>query len=445
MSDNTIIIPVLGAQYLANPKEKTASLTKAERDARTIALLEEVKETGGMVMLIPEPTNRHNPDAVLARHKGVSVGYVGDDYLETVQRLVKGNGGRPLLARVREVNVYEHGYLYVELADAAEVARGSVLHEVDWSAWMVDVPLLPFTEEQLCQTEAQMMLEITPFCHESLEQLSFNIELWMKGSTNDLSYEAREQRSRYIELLETASDADVRLLAENVKHQRNAICGVRMMTERTEVWWQKLLHSCDMQDLWQRWQLRCEHRYWDNLRMIDNMLRQLPGEAYEDIGDLGKFLSRLYYMKVPVVAYYSILTLMLIRQLTCRELGIANMPLTEGDYLSDDVIQDMEQIPVTIGQVLRFGHTQCEMSGQRATVQLLAYWLRDEYNNSHCKAADALTQRDEDIRELTGAVKEQTKTLTAIASKPTTIGQLNMGNGKQELPPNTNIPLIEEQ
>ena len=76
----TTIIPILGAQYCANPKDVTASLTEAERDERTISLLTKVQTMGGMVMLIPEPSNRHNPNAVLARHRGVSVGYVGDDY-----------------------------------------------------------------------------------------------------------------------------------------------------------------------------------------------------------------------------------------------------------------------------------------------------------------------------------------------------------------------------
>ena len=41
--------------------------------------------------------------------------------------------------------------------------------------------------------------------------------------------------------------------------------------------------------------------------------------------------------------------------------------------------------------------------------------------------------------------KQTAEAMKAIASKPTSIGQLNMGNGKQELPPSTNIPLIPEQ
>ncbi len=44
MPTTTTIIPILGAQYLANPKDATASLTEAEKGARTIALLQKVKD-----------------------------------------------------------------------------------------------------------------------------------------------------------------------------------------------------------------------------------------------------------------------------------------------------------------------------------------------------------------------------------------------------------------
>lgn len=44
----------------------------------------------------------------------------------------------------------------------------------------------------------------------------------------------------------------------------------------------------------------------------------------------------------------------------------------------------------------------------------------------------------EDKRKTAEAMKE-------LAARPTSIGQLNMGNGEQTLPPSTNIPLIAEQ
>ena len=39
MSTMTTIIPILGAQYLANPRDVAASLTEVEKETRTISLL----------------------------------------------------------------------------------------------------------------------------------------------------------------------------------------------------------------------------------------------------------------------------------------------------------------------------------------------------------------------------------------------------------------------
>lgn len=44
-------------------------------------------------------------------------------------------------------------------------------------------------------------------------------------------------------------------------------------------------------------------------------------------------------------------------------------------------------MPVTIGQVLHYGQTQCELPVQRATIQMLANWLRDEYTHSNCNTS----------------------------------------------------------
>lgn len=49
------------------------------------------------------------------------------------------------------------------------------------------------------------------------------------------------------------------------------------------------------------------------------------------------------------------------------------------------------------------------------------------------------------IREQTRAIADAAEAMKKVASKPTSIGQLNMGNGEQTLPSGTNIPLISEQ
>lgn len=83
------------------------------------------------------------------------------------------------------------------------------------------------------------------------------------------------------------------------------------------------------------------------------------------------------------------------------------------------------------------------------------YWLEVEYPdgwNCQCVSKREHTTDHQEPHPLVDAIREQTEVMkqTAeamkeLASKPTSIGQLNMGNGMQELPPSTNIPLIPEQ
>ena len=86
------------------------------------------------------------------------------------------------------------------------------------------------------------------------------------------------------------------------------------------------------------------------------------------------------------------------------------------------------------------------------------YWLEVEYPEGWEVDKDELVleQRQkcepttpnpivDAIREQTQAMKQTAEAMMKVAAKPTSIGQLNMGNGEQTLPPSTNIPLIPEQ
>ena len=75
-----------------------------------------------------------------------------------------------------------------------------------------------------------------------------------------------------------------------------------------------------------------EGQLWGGLREIDEQLRQLPGQLYLDISKMDVVFSRLYYMNTPRKALDAILTLLMLRELTCRQLGIEMKPMIEKDY-----------------------------------------------------------------------------------------------------------------
>ncbi len=173
-----------------------------------------------------------------------------------------------------------------------------------------------------------------------ITDLKIYLGLWLEGSCHDLSRESREARSQFISQLEKAQNKDVRLLSEQLKQQRTSICGRMALTERASEWWTERLESEEMQRLWMQWWLANEGLLWGGLRDIDEKLRQLPGQLYNDIGKRDVVLSRLYYMNTPRKALDAILTLLMLRELTCRQLDIEMKPMIESEYGSDKVVEE---------------------------------------------------------------------------------------------------------
>ncbi len=389
-------LKIVGVHYAANPDTVDGQADTAEMHVRTLQMLTWLRDAKPIVVLQADPSNRKNPDAVMARAQGRRIGYVGDHWVALAKSMLVESGTPMLLAHVTKVTVQEHGWLWVTVA-AEELTQLQPLasSEIEWKMWMSDLPLLPPSERLLAEQEAAFVLDnvLLPKVDEvDIAELKTYLDIWVSGSRHDLSREARQTRSAYIEHLEAAQSKEVRQLAEPLKEQRTSICGRVMLLDRTEVWWQEMMASRAVQLLWERWQLRHEGQLWCGLRQIDAMLRQLPGELYGDIGRLDEMLSRLYYMNTPRQALQAILALTVLRQLTCRELGIAMRPLTEGDYGRDGIITNPLEMPTTIGRVVEFGRTQCELPLQRQTIELLAHWLRDDYEQSHSKEIEALAE-----------------------------------------------------
>jgi hypothetical protein len=222
------------------------------------------------------------------------------------------------------------------------------------------------------------------------------LDIWLGGSAHDLSCEAREKRSKYIEYFEAADDKEVRLLAEPLKEQRAQMCEREMLDGHATTWWEERIKSAEVQQLWQQWLLKNNNKLWLGLQRIDMLLRELPGELYGDIGKFDVVLSRLYYMNTPRRAFQAIMGLMMLRELTCRELGIEMRPMTEDDYQQDGMITDLMKIPTTVGRIMEFGTEFCDRT-ERLTIKHLVNWLRDDYRKEHFSEIDSLADVDSAI------------------------------------------------
>lgn len=269
-----------------------------------------------------------------------------------------------MLAKVTEVAIKDHGFVMVSIeADELQTMQLPAMPEVDWGIWINQELKLPRSEQLEKESEAAFVLESLFLPHladADIDKLKLYLNLWLEGGQHDLSREARQKRSAYIECLESAQNNEVRLLAEPLKEQRVRICERAPLDEHATVWWQERMDSLEVKQMWQRWRLKNSNKLWLGLRRIDTLLRQLPGELYNDIGQLDVVLSRLYYMNTPLEVFQAILAQLMLRDLACRELGIEMRPMTEEDY-EQSYVQQMEVLAAT---------------GPLATEQAKKYWRR---------------------------------------------------------------------
>ena len=273
---------------------------------------------------------------------------MADECVGEVKSLLAQSDDPILFAYVEEVAIKEHGYLIVSV-EAEELTRMLPLQslEIDWGMWLEDDMMRLSPHQQvLAEKEAYYMLKkhLMPNIDEAdITDLKIYLGLWMKGSCHDLSRETREARKEFIAKLERAEDKEVRLLNEPLKQQRTSICGRMALIELASQWWTERLESEEMQRLWMQWWLANEGLLWSGLREIDEKLRQLPGQLYYDIGKRDVVLSRLYYMMTPRKAFDAILTQLMLRELTCRQLGIEMKPMIESEYGSDRVVEECDE------------------------------------------------------------------------------------------------------
>ncbi len=340
---------ISGVHYAANPEAETKRLPDTEEmHVRTRELLTKIDRERPLVSLFAEPTNLFNPDCIMAFSRGKRIGRVADECVGEVKSLLAQSEDPILFARVEDVTIKEHGHLTV-VVEAEELTNILPLQSsaIEWDMWLRDdmVRLSPH-QQVLAEKEAYYMLKsqlMTNVDGADITDLKIYLGLWMEGSCHDLSRETREARTQFIAQLEKAQNKEVRLLNEPLKQQRTSMCGRMALIERTSEWWTERLESEEMKRLWTQWWLVNEGLLWGGLRDIDEKLRQLPGQLYNDIGKRDVVLSRLYYMNTPRKALDAILTLLMLRELTCRQLGIEMKPMIESEYGSDKVVEECDE------------------------------------------------------------------------------------------------------
>ena len=407
-------LKISGVHYGANGDSVAGQKDTEEMHVRTREMLSWIDRAHPIVVLSADPTNHIHKEAIMARAQGKRIGRVAFEDVNLAWALLRQSGRPMMVAKVKEVAIKEHGYIVVTVsADELQAGQSPLITEIEWREWMSDLTLLPPSELLLAEEEAEFVLDnvyLPNLADQDIKEVKSYLDIWLDGSRHDLSREARMKRSAYIECLEASADKDVRLLAEPLKEQRRRICEREFLDEHATVWWKERLESDDVQLLWRDWLLKNNGRLWQGLKMIDSLLRQLPGDLYGDIGQLDVVLSRLYYLNTPRKVFRSVFALLMLRHMTCSELGIDMHPMTEDEYQQDGLVSNLMDMPTTIGRVVAFGETRCDR-GQKQTIELLVHWLRDDYEQNHPQEIDSLAEDTQ--AKLANAIEK-------AANKPTT-------------------------
>jgi hypothetical protein len=328
-------IKILGAQYAVNPDYKFGDPETPEMWARTIGMLSNLRDMRPRVVLKLEPTNTNDPLAVMARAMGNKIGYVCKNQRDKVRTMISQSKRGMLAADINEVVVSEHGFLFVTLRCQEAACDSTQEPGFDWSEWQTDIPLLPPMDALHAEEEAEFILEeelLPRLADVNITELQTYLGIWMEGSRHDMSLEACRQRELYIKLLEESTRDDVHELARELKHQNGCMCCRHRLEERTLEWWPRLVDSDEAANMWGRWCEQTKGQLWSGLQLIDDLLRQLPGKLYQNIGHMETLFSQLYYLCIPRAALTTILSLLVLRERTCRELGIEMKPMVEADY-----------------------------------------------------------------------------------------------------------------
>ena len=270
--------------------------------ARTIGMLSNLRDMKPRVVLKKEPTNPNDHLAVMARAMGNKIGYVCKEHRNKVRTIMSQTKRGMLAADISKVVVDKHGYLFITLKCEEAVDDSAQEPGFDWSEWQTDIPLLPPMEALHAEEEAEFILEeelLPQLTDVNITELQTYLGIWMEGSRHDMSHEACRQRELYIKLLEESTRDEVRELAGELKHQSGSMCSLHRLEERTLEWWPRLVNSAEAANMWGRWCEQTNNQLWGGLRLIDDLLHQLPGNLYQNIGHMEAIFSQLYYLCIP--------------------------------------------------------------------------------------------------------------------------------------------------
>lgn len=423
------LIKIAGVQYAVNPShEKGADITSQEQQ-KTIEFLTMLDRKRPSITIKPEPTNKTDEEAFVARFMSYKIGYVRnlDKYKELALASLKASGRGYFRAHIAKVFIDKNGYFLVT-PEIEPTQIVPIVHKDYWKQWETDLPLYPMTEEFLCIEDSVMMMkdilgkeELTSDDEEEL--MEYTKALVTTGK-HALWHEAKEGMESIIITMEAKEGDKMRYMVNEIEHLLASMGNEWRLKKLREKWLPSILSAQEADRAWHDWLLlkgaTCHEL--ENLQMmswleeLETELSNISALAHYSNDDEAAMLIRAHYTRIPLDKFRQLLTAFVIRDRLRKRLGLPTNDFPPTPSLSSQMENYLIDTLIKYSQTL----------SKREDVEVLQRFIYHEISYlppEYKHQVDNLTERflSEEARQglQIKAIHEQTEALKEVAMKPT--------------------------
>ena len=401
---------------------------------------------GRMVTLVVESAeeNEIGVECVAVYDVDEHLGYIDDNQKQELLTMLHVGRRHTLRSHIINYNEgkgaegkYSQAKLTIEAPrlrnddDNPSTGSGQAPQKSPWEDWSYDGPLVPRTAiGRKLDTVRSVLLEMIEDNEPWSEDVRQYVEAFCRNGFIDLSGEMRQDMLRVMHWLECGDTPEMRHMADrvldvmtNMGSEETRVLHVRqLITEKT------LSAGCKSIIDEEGFDINYQRERYEAMPYRTDW--HISDEASEK-----RFVAKLYYdntlTREKLEQIYSVIAL-------CKryELEEAKHRKTEADKPRVVSLDALAEVASRLDN-----HTLADQFDYLIRKALDEDITREDIrilNTIDAAYADEKQEAKEDAKQTAEAMMK-------VATKPTSIGQLNMGNGEQTLPPNTNIPLIEEQ
>ncbi len=251
------------------------------------------KAPGKRVVLMPDPENLYNPEAVMAYIDTFQVAYVSDSQCHAIRYYCNRTSDGLLYGQVTASMPWEQTLcVEVSVPDCAAVIPPVNDDSFDkWATTYADLPcMVPTAEEyRLCMLAADIRHLLTQEVTD-ISQLTSDLDVFLALTSTDPSREMTADRHKLLDLLKHSADTklnDYAMKLEDIITRMGSDNEKRVLARRVET----MAQSAELIEVAKR---------YDNKVRVEEALEAFPYGLYREYQiDKGNCLKMMYYRRAP--------------------------------------------------------------------------------------------------------------------------------------------------